>query len=536
MKSALLLLLAMFLVAGCSKSDVSGDIFIIKGDGSVAPATGKTVRFIPVESEAVLFGQIKAEAISKAQLELGHIVVGQCSTVTGAAAKYLESLNAKLSEIDSPSEGCNDLMDETSRLKAEIRLDRSRYESKANKLNQGIQLAKKALDQKTAKLANSLQQAESEKVVLEAKNSYPSLELWASVERPYFVWLTNNSTNFCLTNDSLSISLYAKSMLINTIDVSLQDLYHAGRKEGACHLDAGESVKYIISYDKIATTTPQFKKAVSDGVIREMGCGKRPLLSPPIQCAIITSVTTNTTFQFADLQKSATGSDVLYKSVAVDWHEEAKNSGKLKSEQKALKEAEAKLQTAKNEFSSAPSVIAFNEALVASEACRESSNRLAWLAKETASVSDNLTRTSDCSAPFHQLTSTLSNMNTAFQLGVDLPAGKAEFMSAFHAGVIEAIHDAEFKVDTSIQGSYSIVDIPKGNYLMFAEYHDNFVSGFWLESVTITKSKQKIDMNANSFVNVRFSDYLDQFSSACEKCLSNNFDLPSRVEAVSAAK
>ena len=530
MKSALLLLLAVLLIAGCSKSDVSGDIFIIKGDGSVAPSAGTTVRFIPVESEAALFEQIKAEAISKAQLGLGHIAVGQCSTVTGAATEYLETLNAELSAIDFPSEGCDDLIDETSRLKAETRLDRIQYESKANKLNQGIQLAKKILDQKTAKLANSLQQEESEKVVLE-------LDTFAStLERPYFVRLTNNSTNFCLTNDSLSISLYAKSMLINTIDVSLQDLYHAGRKEGACHLDAGESVKYIISYDKIAATTPQFKKAISDGIMEDIGCAERWPSPTVIRCAKITSITTNTTFQFADLQKSATGSDVLYKSVAVDWHEEAKNSGKLKSEQKALKEAEAKLQTAKNEFSSAPSVIAFNEALVASEACQESSNRLAWLAKETASVSDNLTRTSDCSAPFHQLTSTLSNMNTAFQLGVDLPAGKAEFMSAFHAGVTEAIHDAEFKVDTSIQGSYSIVDIPKGNYLIFAEYHDNFVSGFWLESVTITKSKQKIDMNANSFVNVRFSDYLDQFSSACEKCLSNNFDFPSRAEAVSAAK
>ena len=535
MKSALLLLLAMFLVAGCSKSDVSGDIFIIKGDGSVAPSAGTTVRFIPVESEVALFEKIKAEAISKVQLELGHIVVGQCSTVTDAATEYLETLNTELSAIDFPSEGCDDLIDETSRLKTETRLDRIQYESKANKLNHGIQLAKKILDKKTAKLANRQQQAESEKVVLEVKDSYASLGS-SSFGRPYFVRLTNNSTNFCLTNDSLSISLYAKSMLINTIDVSLQDLYHAERKEGACHLDAEESVEYIISYDKIAATTPQFKKAISDGIMEERACAERWPSSSIIQCAKITSITTNTTFQFADLQKSATGSDVLYKSVAVDWHEEARNSGKLKSEQKALKEAEAKLKAAKNEFSSAPSVIAFNEALVASEACQESSNRLAWLAKETASVSDNLTRTSDCSAPFHQLTSTLSNMNTAFQLGVDLPAGKAEFMSAFHAGVTEAIHDAEFKVDTSIQGSYSIVDIPKGNYLIFAEYHDNFVSGFWLESVTITKSKQKIDMNANSFVNVRFSDYLDQFSSACEKCLSNNFDFPSRAEAVSAAK
>ncbi|MDA9915633.1 carboxypeptidase-like regulatory domain-containing protein, partial [Luminiphilus sp.] len=103
----------------------------------------------------------------------------------------------------------------------------------------------------------------------------------------------------------------------------------------------------------------------------------------------------------------------------------------------------------------------------------------------------------------------------------------SNFLSAVSSeGVVTA--------DTSIQGHYSIDALTPGNYLVMAEYQDNFVEGFWLDAVTISRGEQVIDLNQNTFVNVPLIEYLRQ-ASACDECLGND-SIPARRFLVEAGK
>ena len=531
MKSALPLLFTMFLVAGCSKSDVSGDIFIIKGDGSIAPSAGRTVRFIPVESEAIFFDQIKTATISEAQLELAPVIAEQCSAMLDVRKRKLNSFNTELRKIQQkvtvPSDGCDALISESSMLELESKPLRNQYDDKIEKLNKELKLTKKELETRITQVTKELHEAEY-------ANVYPSIirtkqTIFPYNIFPYNILLENNSSDFCVTNVG-SLRLYAGDIMIKEYGGDLSPLEDQfGYKKGKCGIEANGFKKITVYYREITTDTPQLRKAIYEKKVKSFPCGAD-------NCVVITSIKIGTTVEFARLERLESESDVSYMSVDVDWKEEAKSSAQVRKEQKAVENAQARLDAAEKEYESNQLVAAFIKASKATNECQSDEDKMSVLEESISSISRKLSRVSDCSISAPRIESTLIELNSDLELRIELPKGKKEFEVAFYTGAIEAMYDSGYKVDTSIQGHYSITDIPKGKYLIFAEYRDNFVDGFWLEPVNIQERKQKIDLNMSNFVNVSFSNYLHQYSSACENCLSPNFDFPSRREAIAAIK
>ena len=349
MKPIHILLIASILVVGCSKSDVSGDVYVIKGNGSVIPSAGRTVRLVNAENRADLFEQAKSEAMQTTNIFIGNKIASHCPIVKSEGEKALDDLSSELKSIKSkgtiPEGGCEDLWSEGRNLK-------SQFESKINELY----IEKNMLQSSLQSAKNNMQS----KLVKEA----------------------NNTVNVEIDEQN-----------IRTIQENLNSIDNI-----------------IVSKELLSEHHIYFESAIA-----------------------------------------------------------------CKNDIQLVNDLNASIERGMSNIS---------------------------LIQDCYQSSDN------------SILSSLEVVNSEFNLGIELPNDSKHFQSEFAIGVKKAILSlSAFSTETTINGSFMFNNVPKGRYLIFTDYHDNFVDGFWLDSVTIDSDSPIINLNMKTFINIDFTEYLIDFAS-----------------------
>ena len=81
----------------------------------------------------------------------------------------------------------------------------------------------------------------------------------------------------------------------------------------------------------------------------------------------------------------------------------------------------------------------------------------------------------------------LAVLEEKFSQEFKIPGLREGLKSEFVKNVLIEIGSNDTKRDmVSIDGSYSFDDVDDGKYLLFSEYNNKFIEGFWLEPVEVT--------------------------------------------------
>lgn len=118
----------------------------------------------------------------------------------------------------------------------------------------------------------------------------------------------------------------------------------------------------------------------------------------------------------------------------------------------------------------------------------------------------------------------LISLNAEFDKGFEVPNLDEEYATAAATSVLSTILDDNVtSAEATIEGAYSFQNVDDGPYLLYSEYADSFVEGFWLKPVVVAGSV-RLDLNHNSFVGVRLLDFLVlQFRRSCVACSREEF-------------
>ena len=85
--------------------------------------------------------------------------------------------------------------------------------------------------------------------------------------------------------------------------------------------------------------------------------------------------------------------------------------------------------------------------------------------------------------------------------------------------------DSEYKTSTNISGHYVIDKLPRGNYVAYSSYRDNFIEGIYLENIEITGEAQ-VDFSNTKFHEVgSLSSVIDIFYEDCSSKICSESDL-----------
>ena len=105
-----------------------------------------------------------------------------------------------------------------------------------------------------------------------------------------------------------------------------------------------------------------------------------------------------------------------------------------------------------------------------------------------------------------------------------IPGLREGLKSEFVKNVLIEIGSNDTKRDmVSIDGSYSFDDVDDGKYLLFSEYNNKFIEGFWLEPVEVSNGDH-FDLNGNTFASLPFIKYLGaQTDVVCLSCGKSAF-------------
>ena len=90
---------------------------------------------------------------------------------------------------------------------------------------------------------------------------------------------------------------------------------------------------------------------------------------------------------------------------------------------------------------------------------------------------------------------------------------------------LKKFSDSEYKSSTNISGHYVLNEIPKGNYVVYSSYQDNFIEGIYLDNIEITGEAQ-IDLSNIKFLEVgNLSNVIETYYQDCSGAICEESDL-----------
>jgi hypothetical protein len=85
--------------------------------------------------------------------------------------------------------------------------------------------------------------------------------------------------------------------------------------------------------------------------------------------------------------------------------------------------------------------------------------------------------------------------------------------------------DSEYKTSTNISGHYVMNEIPKGKYVVYSSYADNFNSGIYINDIEVTGEAQ-IDLSNTKFLSVySLQSLINTFYGPCIGTVCSQSDL-----------
>ena len=547
-KLSLAVLSTVLLLSGCSQHSINGNVFVVKENGDIKPAAGQTIYLIPLESRADLFYPVAMAAYATVTENLRDQIELSCKAATKFITHAKSELEADLSEIKQkgtvPEDGCSNLEAEANRLSDEAKkLNEANSESIAS-LEAKLRDARKRLSRKVNRRAEELKN--------EALSRIEVRLLGHKYSNDYQV-IIKNSSNYCLVAISdygflkpIVLELYSKGIKIGEDMVFSTAEDEFGFNTG-CHV-LPQTIRAGIVAAPSYPFDPEEKLLLSQHNLPIV-----PVSNNNFQMHIRPDevVLKKDNIGLYKLSSKKQDSAIKYTTTSIDWSKLAIADTKF-AEDDEIQLLQKQLSRIKREHDAHPLIKSYIQARSAAESCTsdlvdsqqimEDMSSINMIESELASCFGKESEPGKAMAALISLNNEIKNaalwerlrarrkaVAALISLNInqefEIPEFENEYLIRAVTNVVNIVLDGSIKkVDITIEGAYTFQGIDRGSYLLFSEYADSFINGFWLKPIVV-KEDEQFDLNNNSFVAISFKEYLThQFSKACMSCNREEFE------------
>ncbi len=549
---------------------ISGDIFLVRNDGAVIPAAGRFVYLIPVETDVDLFYPAFKSAyntISAQNINEMKVVCSEASKFIGAEKSNLQSQLSKLvSRKSVPEGGCGLLKAKISSMVSSSETSYKKFQKKETEILKKIaelstkkeekisDVNKEYLSEKTEILKKITELQEQKEIKVQQLSSKLQDDISNSIKVAFVPeengiienWHLNNKTQYCI--HSLEVDAYAKGVKIGEqISINIEDSEDKYGFKKNCPVSPSSSVsmysywngpsvydattKLMVERHSMSTYGSSYSKriwpdqivvtnfTVSSTPVRNETDGKISYINDVIDTAkiVLSNNEFSEDFKIVNFEKAlvelASDYEALNAKVSI---EEDRAINKLSNSHERLV-ADYKASANLDELTSWFDQVELCES--DSQIKLDVSNAVADLNRVSEALlsclADNVSV---------EIYDGLAVLEEKFSQEFKIPGLREGLKSEFVKNVLIEIGSNDTKRDmVSIDGSYSFDDVDDGKYLLFSEYNNKFIEGFWLEPVEVSNGDH-FDLNGNTFASLPFIKYLGaQTDVVCLSCGKSAF-------------
>jgi len=229
--------------------------------------------------------------------------------------------------------------------------------------------------------------------------------------------------------------------------------------------------------------------------------------------------------------RTVSGDTVSYNSEAINFRQLAEEEvfperSLIKEQESIINDADLEIARLNDLSKSDPLIEAENNAEEILTSCTTATDDNAILKESINQARVNLDDTKSCRLDdgnvFDSLMSVALTDKDLYQL--DTIMNKDYSAEAANAMMMK-FADSEYKTSTNISGRYVINEIPKGKYVVYSSYADNFNSGIYINDIEITGEAQ-IDLSNTKFLSVySLQSLINTFYVQCSGTICSQSDL-----------
>ena len=552
-KLSLAVLSTVLLLSGCSQHSINGNVFVVKENGDIKPAAGQTIYLIPLESRADLFYPVAMAAYATVTENLRDQIELSCKAATQFITHAKSELEADLSEIKQkgtvPEDGCSNLEAEANRLSDKAKKLNEANSESVSSLEAKLRDARKRLSRKVNRKAEELKNEALSRI---------EVRLVGHKYSNYYQVIIKNSSNYCLVAISdygflkpIVLELYSKGIKIGEDMVFEDTVFSTAEDEfgfnTGCHV-LPQTIRAEIVAAPSYPFDPEEKLLLSQHNLPIV-----PVSNNNFQMHIRPDevVLKKDNIGLYKLSSKKQGSAIKYTTTSIDWSKLAIADTKF-AEDDEIQLLQKQLSRIKREHDAHPLIKSYTQARSAAESCTSDQADIQQIMEDMSSINMIESELASCfgkeSEPGKAMAALISlnnevknaalwerlrargkavaalislNINQEFEI----PGFENEYLIRAVTNVVNIVLDGSIKkVDITIEGAYTFQEIDRGSYLLFSEYADSFINGFWLKPIVV-KEDEQFDLNNNSFVAISFKEYLTrQFSKACMSCNREEFE------------
>ena len=489
-------------LAGCGKSDIQGNAFVVKGGGDIHPAAGRTVYLIPEKSVDSLFARAIKDVTPAIMESYTAAIKPMCAPAKDAVTLLNETYKTKLQGIKNkeniPPSGCTSLQEDVVGLNGIFKEIRGRHLDKIAGIKSEIEDQKAKRDIRIKNHAKDLRKQALKKVRI---NFEPD-------DSGYMVGVTLfNGTEYYIKNKAVG-DVLSKGVKIGIVEMTTRATYIEDR--------FGFKMDFVVSPNSKA---PKGNAVMSSffGIGVQFKPEMRLLVAKhglPVNTNgyIVPNEIITTDVRFGHKPtKTKAGNIIKYSSKDVSFFEIA--SKNKYPEDFRIAALTKSLDKENKTYNNSDTYNDYSIAKTKADSCKVDKEAVATTNKNQTALGQIAVEVDSCltggvnTKKLYQALVSLGGMTDSPK-----PHDVSSLIneaSAKHIVKIVTGEDSR-KVDTTINGLFKFKEVPNGEYLLFSDYKDSFVNGFWLTPISVNEDAQ-FDLNNNTFKDQSFDVYLSNY-------------------------
>ena len=589
MKNFFIIPIAIALLSGCGPVKIEGDVFLVKGDGSPKPSAAKEVIFIEANSFEDFLINIYLKTVESdldsSTLIIKEICKNATANINNGLQKTEALLNTNLLEQKNTGvtdqDGSCDLIqkkyDEASAVslinRDALNLSITKQENIITQAERKLLDLESRLEQKITKKEDSLYQefidgieislsgalnrdSYNKRGVLTVSNNTPyniklkgrlCLQFYNSEGEP--VGTTYDGT---LYECSYSQSGMAKGTQLRSSDLNRNiekdefGFYKGGfLKKGQTITQRFETNAFCssgnYSASKAFSMTRKYgedRKKWPDLDLPDLTKGYTVIkptgaYNDQAACGHNTSVSDSKFIPLKDEVRTERGDIVDYSSQEIDFRkiaeaESYEERDLIKAQQEIIINAKNRIEDIIDESLDDPIIVEAENAQARMDQCSLALQSNKYEEEQIKTTKADLNNLKSCNINDGKALDTLlrygSELTSLDSSKLEELVGKDYSVDARYE-VLKRFSESKYKASTNISGHYLLSDIPKGNYVVYSSYQDNFLSGIYLDNIEITGDSQ-IDLSNIQFKEVgSLSNVIEVFFELCSGLICSESDL-----------
>lgn len=499
------LLLVSLLNSGCTDSNLTGDVFVVKGDGDIKPLAGWKVYLLPYKSEAEFLYEIANDTYATIIPETSETVKLLSQSALAFAQEQKENLDKKVASIkgkySTPPSDCNELESKYKTITQKTAQLTEKHNKLISQLENEINVATSDKDKALRKVADEIDNGLRNKVTVT------------------IISQDGHDIKYTIYNDT-AYGIKLKKVVLNYNGIEIEEEEYFSTLHDAYGFDTNMHVMPNTSRTfsgsiilKAIPRNPELKLLYETGKLKGLNSkysrrGPYPLINKVIL-----------KYDLYNISRKRDENKIVYNKTPVNFTDLAIKEESFSSFDNKIERIRQQHATENNKFINDDNI---KQKLKTQKELKECQNNYAIFKKDTGNLAElnkNISKLSKVIDALAQPKAEVVNdkwiataiesikvLNSDFRGSFELPSLDDKYTELVTYNVAKKLSEST-QTDTSIKGAYSFTEVKKGNYLLISEYIDNFVHGFWIKEVALDKDT-KIDLNNNSMVDMPLIEYL----------------------------